>query len=407
MNAKAMLVLFLASLWLLSCGSPPAGESLSPLVSGEEAGVFRGCEELPDPPPLPSLHLETWAEGLAAPVFLTHAADGSGRLFVVEQGGRVLVFGEKGEGPETFMDISDRVESGGEKGLLSIAFHPSFRENRRFFLNYTAREEGGLFTRVSEFQANEDLDEGLPDSERLVLAAWQPFSNHNGGLLLFGPDGYLYVGMGDGGSANDPHNFGQRLDVLLGKMLRLDVDRQEPGRTYAIPPDNPFVAAGDARQEIYAYGLRNPWRFSFDRVTKRLFVADVGQNDREEIDVVEAGKNYGWRIMEGSICTPGVHPDCDPEGLERPIAEYGRDEGITVIGGHVYRGTEIPDLCGVYLYGDFGSGKIWGLRYDGRQVSAQKEVMDTDLLISSFGEDEEGNLYVLDLRGVVYRLAAD
>lgn len=395
----------LTALLLICCRSQPAGGPNAPAAKEKER-VFGGCEEPREPSRFPAVRLELFAQGLNAPVFLTTAGDGSGRLFVVEQAGRVVVFSGRGS-HDVFLDIAGRVESGGEMGLLSVAFHPAFSENRRFFVNYTTRKEGGLFTHVSEFQATEDLKEGLPGSEKVLLAIEQPYANHNGGLVMFGPDGYLYAGMGDGGSANDPHDMGQRLDTLLGKMLRLDVDRKEGGKAYAVPPDNPFVKEPGARPEIYAYGLRNPWRFSFDPVTKRLFVADVGQNDREEINVVEAGKNYGWRVMEGSICTPGVNPDCDTEGLELPIVDYGRGEGTTVVGGYVYRGAEIPDLCGVYLYGDFGSGKIWGLRYDGEQVTAQQELMDTDLLISSFGEDEEGNLYVLDLRGNVYRLAGD
>jgi len=349
--------------------------------------------------PIPDVRLVQAGRGFDDPVFVT--GDRQGGLLVVEQDGVVRrLDSERGRPGEVFLDLRDRVVSGGERGLLGLAFHPDYPDDGRLFVNYTT-PEGGLTTRISELRASpgEGAD---PGSERVVLAFAQPYTNHNGGMVLFGPDdGYLYIGTGDGGAANDPQNAGQRLDTLLGKMLRIDVDRGEP---YGIPPDNPFVERAGARPEIYAYGLRNPWRFSIDPPTGRLYAGDVGQNAREEIDVVERGGNYGWRIMEGTLCTPGVSRDCDQTGLTLPIAEYTHDQGYSVTGGYVYRGTGFPALCGVYFYGDYGSGRLWGLRYDGETVTRQRLITDTGARIASFGRDDAGELYLVDYRGLIFRL---
>jgi glucose/arabinose dehydrogenase len=238
------------------------------------------------------------------------------------------------------------------------------------------------------------------------LTISQPYSNHNGGNLAFGKDGYLYIGMGDGGSANDPHGNGQNLVTLLGKMLRIDVDHTTEGKTYTIPPDNPFVGRKNAAPEIWAYGLRNPWRFSFDHATGLLYAGDVGQNAKEEIDVIRKGGNYGWNIMEGTICTPGVNRRCDRRGLELPIQDYPRSEGTVVIGGYVYRGHSLPNLCGTYLYGDFGNGRIFGLRYDGKSVTDAQRLLETGRPISSFGEDEQRELYLIDHGGEIFKIVA-
>ncbi|MBI3893363.1 MAG: PQQ-dependent sugar dehydrogenase, partial [Candidatus Wallbacteria bacterium] len=264
-------------------------------------------------------------DGFSHPVQLTHAGDGSGRQFVVEQEGRVVEV-VRGAPGEVFLDLRSKVEYGGECGLLSIAFHPRFRENGRCCVNYTAGTNG-LESVISELTVPRGARKPDPKSERILLRLAQPYPNHNGGLNVFGPDGFLYTGFGDGGSGGDPHGNGQNLGTLLGKMLRLDVDRRDPGLQYAVPPDNPFVRRSGARPEIWAYGLRNPWRFSFDRVTGALWCGDVGQNRFEEIDVIEKGKNYGWNVMEGSHCFKPER-NCATDGLTLPVKDYGRKEGV-------------------------------------------------------------------------------
>ncbi len=334
---------------------------------------------------------------------LIHAGDGSGRVFIVEQQGTIRVLKNERLSEKLFLDIRDRVTSGGEKGLLGLAFHPNFSKNRRLFVNYTS-PAGGLHTVISEFKIGDNPNEADPKSERALLTIPQPYSNHNGGNIVFGPDGYLYIGMGDGGSGNDPHGNGQNIGTLLGKMLRIDINKKEKGRAYGVPRDNPFVGQKNAAPEIWAYGLRNPWRYSFDPVTGLLYAGDVGQVDREEIDVIRRGRNYGWNIMEGTICTPGVNPNCDKKGLELPIYDYPRSEGTTVIGGYVYRGSAIPNLCGAYIYGDYGNGRIWALRYDGRSVTDHRLLLETHRSISSFGEDEQREIYVVDHDGEVLKI---
>lgn len=359
-----------------------------------------------DPPHdrIPDVDLKTIATGLNNP---THIADdGSGRLFVVEQPGTIRII-ENGELlPEPFLDLRDRVEWGGEKGLLSIAFHPRYRENGIFFVDYTTHV-GGLHTHVSRFKTRNPRQADL-GSETVLLRIKQPFSNHNGGQLAFGPDGYLYIGMGDGGSANDPHNNGQDLSTLLGALLRIDVDKTQGKRPYGIPKDNPFVGRKGARGEIFAYGLRNPWRFSFDPLNGRLYLADVGQDRQEEIDVIEKGGNYGWRIMEGFICTPGVEPICDKSALALPIFAYEQPLGMSITGGFVYRGGDIPDLCGTYLYADYVTQRLWGLRYNGEKVVAQRQLLRKAGHVSSFGRDAQGEIYITDHQaGRILRLVAD
>ncbi|NIR32183.1 MAG: PQQ-dependent sugar dehydrogenase [Gammaproteobacteria bacterium] len=351
---------------------------------------------------IPDIVLQRVGRGFEDPVFVT--GDRRGGLLVVEQSGLVRRLDpEQGVPGDVFLDIRDRVIAGGERGLLGLALHPRFLRDGRLYVNYTHRGDG-LTTRVSEFVMTAAGSANL-DSERVLLSFSQPYGNHNGGMVLFGPDGDLYVGTGDGGAGNDPRNNGQRLDTLLGKILRIRVSDPSADEPYEVPPGNPFIERSKARPEIYAYGLRNPWRFSIDWVTGRLYAGDVGQNAREEIDVVRKGGNYGWRIMEGTICTPGVEPDCERSGLEPPILDYDHTQGYSVTGGYVYRGTSIPALCGVYLYADFGSGRLWGLRYDGERVTRQRLLENTGLRIASFGEDDAGELYVVDYRGRIYRIA--
>lgn len=349
---------------------------------------------------LPDLRLVPLASGFQQPVHMAFAP-GSGRAYVVEQGGLIRTLEGREPGP-VFLDIRRQVESGAEKGLLSVAFHPAFPRNRRFFVNYTTRKEGGLRTQVSAWTASPDLLRADPSSERVLLDFAQPYANHNGGLVVFGPDGFLYVGVGDGGAANDPHDAGQRLDTWLGKILRLDVDRTEAGRPYGVPPDNPFVGRPGARPEIFAYGLRNPWRFSFDRADGTLWCGDVGQNAREEIDVVVSGGNYGWRTMEGFICTPRVNPQCVTNGLLTPVVDYPRSDGVSVTGGHVYRGRRWPGLEGVYVYGDFATGHLWGLRAANGRMTEHRRLLSGGPPVASFAEDADGELYVVGYNGTLY-----
>ncbi len=341
----------------------------------------------------PGIELQLVADGLAQPLFVTHAGDGSGRLFVVEQGGRILVLEDGALLEEPFLDLDDQVQSGSERGLLGLAFDPDFATSGRFFVDYTRAPDGA--TVIAEFHASAASPNRADPDGRVLLTVDQPFANHNGGMLAFGPDGDLYIGLGDGGSAGDPGERAQNPDELLGKILRIDVDH---GRPYAIPPDNPF-AEGGGRPEIYALGLRNPWRFSFDRKDGRLLAGDVGQNRIEEIDIVGRGGNYGWPLMEGRSCyRPAT--GCARSELKLPIAQYQHRQGrCSITGGYVYRGTALPQLVGTYLSGDYCSGEIFGLRQGRNPV-----LLDTRLQIASFGEDAAGELYMVDLGGAVYRI---
>jgi glucose/arabinose dehydrogenase len=353
--------------------------------------------------PVENVQLIPLVSGFERPTYLTHAFDD--RLFVVEQAGTIRVIQGGNLLDEPFLDIRNKVGSSGlEQGLLSVAFHPQYVENGRFFVNYTDREGATI---VAGYQVSpSDPNRADPESEQVLLRISQPYQNHNGGQLQFGPDGYLYIGMGDGGSAGDPLNNGQDPSTLLGTLLRIDV---EEGGQYSVPQDNPFNGSGDARGEIWAIGLRNPWRFSFDRENGDLFIADVGQNQLEEIDyqpsTSQGGENYGWNILEASQCF--LQAGCDTTGYTLPVAEYGREGGhCSVTGGYVYRGEEFPDLRGNYFYGDYCSGVIWSLFHlpDGSWQTNQ--VLQSGLNVSSFGEDLAGEIYVLDhAGGVVYRLA--
>jgi glucose/arabinose dehydrogenase len=340
------------------------------------------------------------------PVDLQNAGDGSDRLFVVEQRGVIRVFPNDSNVSEAsiYLDIQDRVDdSSTEEGLLGLAFHPDFDENGRFFVNYTSANPNR--TRISRFRVSQtDSMIGDPDSEQIVIEIDRPFSNHNAGQIVFGPaDGYLYITTGDGGGGGDPLNNGQNRETLLGSILRVDIDTTDAGLEYAVPPDNPFANNQEGyREEIFAYGVRNPWRISFDPVTGRLWAADVGQNSWEEIDIIESGRNYGWNIMEGAHChNPPV--DCDTAGLTLPIWEYDHSLGSSVTGGYVYRGAGVPDLTGKYIYGDFGSGRIWSLEYDGENPPVNALLLDTALSISTFGVDEAAELYLCAFDGKIYR----
>ena len=351
---------------------------------------------------------ETIVDGLSAPTDIVVAADHSNRLFVVEQTGGIRIVRNGGLVPAPFLDIGSLLIAGGEQGLLGLAFHPQYATNGRFFVNYTRAGDGATVIasyRVSS--ADPDRADALSRSELLIVP--QPFSNHNGGALRFGPDGYLYIGMGDGGGGNDPGNRAQDPQELLGKLLRIDVDGGDP---YAIPPGNPF-AAGGGRPEIFASGLRNPWRVSFDRTTGDIYIGDVGQHTQEEIDFVPggqgAGANFGWRVMEGIQCTGlGGGPPCGSPTLTPPILTYGHDEGCSVTGGVVYRGRNVPVLYGRYLYGDFCSGRLWAAGRDAEGRWRADVIMETGHALSGFGEDAEGEVYWADLSaGRIHRLTAD
>lgn len=398
--------------------TPPASDDVSEAEAAPQINVA-----LPTPTPTPAiaalapdqirLRLEPVYRGFELPVFLTHAGDGSGRLFVVEKTGKIWVI-DNGEVQSTpFLDVSGKITTAGnEQGLLGMAFAPNFIESGHVFINYTDRQGTTVVERYTV--AGDAPNRADPQSAFTVLTVPQPASNHNAGMLDFGPDGYLYVPLGDGGAANDRFGNGQNPDALLGKILRLDVTG-DPTQPYLIPPDNPFVAADwngrSVRDEIWAIGLRNPWRTSFDRVTGDFWIADVGQNRFEEVNVVPSGApggyNFGWPIMEGKSCFNAA--DCDQSGLTLPVVDYAHGRGdCSVTGGYVYRGEAYPQWQGVYFYGDFCSGRIWALAPDGAGGWLNAEVLDADLAISSFGEDEAGELYVLDYGGgVIYRMAAE
>jgi glucose/arabinose dehydrogenase len=346
-----------------------------------------------------SLALEPLAAGFRQPVFATHAGDGSGRIFVLEKAGRIVALAADGSNPQTFLDISDRVgSSSSEQGLLGLAFDPGFTSNGRLFVYYT--DKGGD-TVIARLIANAERSAADPGSETVLLTAAQPASNHNGGIIAFGPDGYLYAGLGDGGAANDRFGHGQNLGSILGTVIRIDVS----GDGALAPADNPFVGQEGARPEIWAYGLRNPWRFSFDRLTGDLWIADVGQNQWEEVNVQPAGEpggqNYGWPIMEGTRCFQA--DTCQQGGLVLPVAEYGHALGCSVTGGYVYRGAAQPALQGIYFYGDYCSGRIWGLAQAGSQWT-NVELLSSGVQISSFGETESGEVLVVDYAGNLLRL---
>ena len=342
------------------------------------------------------------------PVFLTHAGDGSNRLFVVEQAGRIFVFPNVDDTRKVdlFLDISDRVSrSANEEGLLGLAFHPKYLDSGVFYVYYSAANPRRSV--LSRFAVDDsEPNRANQASEQVILEIAQPYGNHNGGALVFGPDGYLYVGLGDGGSGGDPQGHGQNLGTLLGSIIRIDPDAPADGKLYGIPIENPFSNRDGARGEIFAYGLRNPWRFSFDPVTKLLWVGDVGQNAIEEIDIVASGLNYGWNIMEGSHCF-SPRSGCASSGLEMPVIEYDHSEGCSVTGGYVYRGRRLAMLYGAYVYGDFCTGRIWGLRFEQGEVTEHRRISDSGLQISSFGVDEEGELYVTAFDGRLYRFTPD
>ncbi len=353
-------------------------------------------------PAFAAIQLEELLTGLSSPVYVTSAHDGTNRLFIVEQTGRIKVLQPQATTPTLFLDIIPKVLSGGERGLLGLAFHPNYPTNRRFFVNYTRQPDGA--TVIAEYRASLSNPNVADTQETVFLVIPQPFANHNGGMIEFGPDGFLYIGMGDGGSGNDPGNRAQNINELLGKMLRINIDMPNGLIPYSSPPDNPFFGATPGRDEIYAVGLRNPFRWSFDRLTGLLFAGDVGQGAREEIDIITKGGNYGWRVFEGSLCT-GLDPSlCGAGGFVTPIVEYDHGGGrCSIIGGYLYRGSVATFPAGTYLYGDFCTGEIFQL-FPPMSGGTQTLLLNTGLSISSFGEDEVGEIYVVGLGGTVHRI---
>ena len=377
--------------------------------------------------PLAQLQLQLTpfiTQGLDAPLFLTHAGDGSGRLFIVQQTGEIRVVENDKLADKPYLDIANLITYGGERGLLGLAFAPDFKRNGRFYVDYTDVNGNTNIVRYTALDpAGSAPQFSAPE---VILRIVQPYANHNGGMAVFGPDGMLYIGMGDGGSAGDPQNRTQNLRELLGKILRIDVEgpaaqSSANAVTYDIPGDNPFQFPGATptdsklihRPEIWEWGLRNPWRFSFDVKTGDLWIGDVGQSDWEEIDFIPAGtgagRNLGWNRYEGTHPYPPGSAATSTSGLTFPIVEYDHHTGDAVTGGYVYRGTKYPALQGVYLYGDYENGKIWGLRRadaNGVALSSSENalLLDSNLMLSSFGQDADGELYAIDLGGGVYRI---
>lgn len=339
------------------------------------------------------------ATGLSSPLYLTAPA-GDARLFVVEQPGRIRVIKNGQLLATPYLDIRGKLTSGGERGLLGLAFHPNFASNGFFYVNYTDLRGN---TKIERYHATPSSDVADASSGTTILGFDQPYANHNGGMVLFGPDGMLWIGTGDGGSGGDPQGNGQKLGTLLGKMLRIDVDRGTP---YAIPSDNPFVGQSGARGEIWAYGLRNPWRYAFG--DGLLYIADVGQNQWEEVNVVAASRprvNYGWNMMEGKHCYASA--SCAQSGLELPVLEYGHNDGCSITGGFVYRGSAIPALRGHYFYSDYCTGFLRSFRYANGAATDMREWKVGSLgAVLSFGMDAAGEMYILSDNGNVYRITA-
>ena len=418
MNPLRRLLAILATASVLAaCATPsptPSAGLSSPTAASPSRSAQPSASEVPAPSASPStsaiadepssIGLEAVAEGILDPIGILGAPDGT--LLVNERAGRVLALDPDSGEASTFLDIRDRVLGGGEQGLLGLALDPDWPDEGRAFVHYTGLDGDPV---LAEFRASDDgsitvLD---PSTERQLLTLDDPYANHNGGQLAFGPDGYLWMSLGDGGAGGDPFDNGQNPSVLLGKILRIDVESGDP---YGIPADNPFANGAEGAPEVFLYGLRNPWRFSFDSQTGLLWIGDVGQNAYEEIDRIDpatqAGANLGWDVLEATHCY--TSPDCKPIGIP-PVVEYRRDFGCSVTGGYVYRGDDIPDLRGWYLYSDYCTGNVFAVRSDVAQTETTPRVLlETDANASSFGVDADGELYLADIgSGRIYRIVAD
>jgi glucose/arabinose dehydrogenase len=350
----------------------------------------------------PEISLQLLYSGFTSPVHIANAGDGSNRLFVVEQPGEIIIIDGDSIIPTPFLDITSKVLFGGERGLLSVAFPPDYSNKGYFYVSYTRKPDGTSV--VSRFRVDPDnADLALALSEEIILTVNQPYSNHNGGQIAFGPDNFFYIGFGDGGSGGDPDGNGQNTSTLLGKILRIDVE--SGNNPYSVPDSNPFVGQAGYSPEIWALGLRNPWRFSFDRQNGDLFIADVGQNSWEEIDfqshTSSGGENYGWNIMEGAHCFDAE--PCDQSNLILPVFEYDHTQGFSITGGFVYRGTQFGGMHGIYYFGDYVNGKVWGLQMINEEWESRL-LLDTAINISSFGESEDGKLLIIDINGNIYEI---
>ncbi len=374
--------------------------------------ILSGCSASKEknPPIDPSKKIESQeafpALTFQSPVDIQTPPDGSKRMFVVEQAGTIRVFQNSKDitSAYTFLDIKNKVTSGGERGLLGMAFHPDYKTNGYFYVNYTAGNP--LMSVIARYQAETPSGNTASVNETVLLTFAQPFDNHNGGSLQFGMDGFLYIAVGDGGSGGDPNNYAQNKKSLLGKILRIDVNSSGKGN-YGIPVDNPFARNNKGSlEEIFAYGLRNPWKMSFDDKNNQLFVADVGQNKREEINLITKGGNYGWRIKEGIDCYNPT-TNCDATGLTEPIHDYDQNQGDrSITGGYVYRGEAVKELLGKYIYGDFASGRIWALEIENNRKKNNTLLLEDQGAISTFGRDENGEVYFANLRsGKIYKFA--
>jgi len=396
---RLTLPIIVVMVTLMGCGNAGNGGNEAVLLGMDERPLNASCIAF-DPEGGISVTITPEFASLSfnQPVaLLQHPTDGS-RWYVIEQSGQIHTFREGDTTSTLFIDMSSRLVSGGEAGLLGMAFHPQFSTNGEIYLSYTS-QGSPLTSHISRLISSDNGLTASVASEALLLSMDQPYTNHNGGWIAFGPDGYLYIGLGDGGSGGDPEGNGQDITTLLGAMLRIDVDDNDPirGTPYAIPPGNPFEANPDCTSgcpEIYAWGFRNPWRWSFDFLTGRLWVGDVGQGSKEEIDLVTTGGNFGWNIMEGTICYP-PGSSCTSAGLTLPVIDYGRSEGVSVTGGYVYRGSNLPSLIGSYIYGDFGSGNIWQLTPDGQGGYVNTLLLNSGFNISAFGQDRNGEVYIV------------
>ena len=378
-------------------------------------GRFNNATDHPHGP-FPTIQIQPVASGFASPITVTNAGDGSGRLFIVEQFGRIGILINGTVLPTPFLDIHELVSCCGEQGLLGLAFHPNYADNGFFYVYYT--DVAGNIAIARYTVSAGDPNVVNPNSRYPILSQLhQPYGNHNGGQIAFGPDGYLYAGLGDGGAGGDPQENAQNLGIWLGKILRVDINNDEfpgdPARNYAVPPNNPFVGNPDALGEIWAYGVRNPWRFSFDRETNDLLIGEVGQNDWEEIDFQPAtsagGENYGWDVLEAMHCYEDAPPgSCNQflnGGSTLPVLEYSHSLGCSVTGGYRYRGQLYPQLNGIYFYADYCSGRIWGAMRQENGTWVSQQILQTSLNITTFGEDEAGELYLADqTSGTLYRI---
>lgn len=413
-------MVFLLAVPLLVACSSGGNDSPRPNVAASAPCLVRQDQPPPvAPPPGPpqgsSLQLEqvNSAGSLEFPLFMSAPPGDRTRIFVIEKGGRVKILDrDKGSLVSTFIDISSLVSTGGsEQGLLGLAFDPQYATNRRFYLSYTDINGNSVVARFLTSQTNPDV--ALPTADHVILTIVQPFTNHNGGMITFGQDGFLYIGLGDGGSGGDPGNRAQNLANLLGKLLRIDVSQSGPPplAAYAVPSSNPCVNQAGVRPEVWSVGLRNPWRFSFDRQSGDLYLADVGEKAREEVNLSPRtsgsgkGLNYGWNVLEGTICFP-PGTICNPAGLTQPLVEYSHGSGCSIIGGYVYRGSAIPALQGTYFYSDFCAGFIRSFRYLNDQVTQHFDwvSLNPSENVTSFGEDDQGEIYVMTSQGGLYRI---